>query len=106
MGEELAVAIVLRFVKEAIPLVIPPLWNGLRMAVGRRSVKDSAHTDIDAILVSHSQRLSQVQSDLQTQAANLEALERRIRLMIRLAILSTSLSIVAVIAVIMIAIAT
>ena len=102
MGEEWVMAMAFRFIKEALPVVIPPVWKVVRSAVGRALPDNGTAARLETIVGSHTERLAQLQTELEGQRIVQLQLHERIRILSWLAVLSTVLSLLAILAVIIV----
>ena len=93
-----------RFIKEALPIIIPPVWKAVRSAVGRARPDTGTAEQLETIIGGHTDRLAQLQTDLEGQRIVQLQLHERIRLLSWLAVLSTVLSLLAILAVIIVAV--
>lgn len=104
MGEEWMIAMAVRFIKEGLPLMLPPLWNGLRTALVRTLPNHGDQTNLHAIVDSHTEQLARLHTDVQTQTALQMQLHEKIRLLTWGTLVSAGMAFVAIIIVIIMAV--
>jgi len=103
MGEEWLMAMAFRFIKEALPVVIPPVWRMVRSAVVRTPSEDGATTKLEAIVETHTERLVQLQTELEEQRIVQMQLHKRIGVLSWVTGASAVLSLLAILVAIIVA---